>query len=210
MCRRFLICGVPASGKTEICRRILTKRRNWIGVNFGQLMIDAGRDRSYLKQSDGLFGISHDRRLDLQHTALEELGKKCGNKVKTVCLIEGHLLVEQPDRFFPGIIPSHEHVKTAHLSGIGVISVAPADIKNRRARSSNYSRFSDREEFIAKHVDLTEKVASYFSFSIGIPFFVISNPGDGDPNEAINQVADRCIRTVENICNELGPERIEQ
>lgn len=195
---RILVCGVPATGKSDICDEV-AKREGWENVNFADLMYQLGQRRGLITRREDLASLGTKARNQLQNRTLLELDDVTARAgADKVCLIEGHLLVEQNNRYVPGIVVTPAHLEAAQIAGVAVIKSAVEDIIERR-KSPRYSRNNKDKNFIEKHIVLTESAAAAFALIAGAPLFIIENNNIPAPASGVDGAAEKLMRVITEL-----------
>jgi adenylate kinase len=195
----FLICGVPAAGKTTVCD-IAKEKERWSVLNFADEMVKF-RTQEYpdFSRAD-LHRLALEERKALQGSALHEIKKQINRGHPT--LIQSHIVVEYNKTFVPGLILD-ETLANLHVRGVFVIEAPASDIVGRRERSAKYADYSKDTEFVAQHMRYTDIAALSLAFKACCPFAKIKNPAvsaSGGVHPAASELVDR----VNSLLSELN------
>ena len=108
------------------------------------------------------------------------------------------MLVEQNNRYVPGIVVTPAHLEAAQIAGVAVIKSAVEDIIERR-KSPRYSRNNKDKNFIEKHIVLTESAAAAFALIAGAPLFIIENNNIPAPASGVDGAAEKLMRVITEL-----------
>jgi adenylate kinase len=191
----FLICGVPAAGKSTVCE-IAAEREKWSVLNFADEMLEFKRQEDPEFSRADLHGLMVEERKALQGSTLHEIKKKLNRGHPT--LIQSHVVVEFKENIFiPGLILD-ENIANLHVKGVFVLESRAEDIVERRTQNAKYAGYSKDSAFIAQHMQYTNMAALGLAFKASCPFAIIPNPQWKNPGE-IHPAASELVDHINSI-----------
>lgn len=173
---RIMVTGVPGVGKTTICKNPRVGDYGLLVQTFGELMLLQGREQNLIHNSSDLAKISLEIRQKLQSSAVDRI---LHDAQSLPIVIDGHLLVDTPTGFVPGL--PHQCVYNLDLTAIIILTAPATDIVLRRENNrAKYERLngSGGPERIELHQDLLIKASLQYALLSGASLECIPNRQD--------------------------------
>jgi len=161
----IMVTGIPGVGKTTISKNPLVGDIGVLVQTFGELMLFKGKELGLVQTGAELAKIPLHIRQKLQMMAAERIL----NDAKSMpVVIDGHLLVDTPTGFVPGL--PYECVTSLGLSAIIILTAPASDILSRRENNkAKYQLMNGRSgiDRIAFHEELLVKASLQYAILSG-------------------------------------------
>jgi adenylate kinase len=172
----IMVTGIPGVGKTTISKNPLVGDIGVLVQTFGELMLFKGKELGLVQTGAELAKIPLHIRQKLQMMAAERIL----NDAKSMpVVIDGHLLVDTPTGFVPGL--PYECVTSLGLSAIIILTAPASDILSRRENNkAKYQLMNGRSgiDRIAFHEELLVKASLQYAILSGASLECIPNDQD--------------------------------
>lgn len=185
MLSRIAVTGVPGVGKTSVSQDPRIIDAGLAVINYGNLMLLKGRQLGLVSNSSDLKTLNLAARTKLQSEVIRTLDEESSG---LGLLIDGHLIVDTPSGFIPGI--KWGYLPLLRLSGLTLLIADPTEVVSRRKKNpSKYEMMPrwDVEEHVRIHQDILFAASIQYSLHFHFPCSFIRNP-DGKREAAVWEV----------------------
>lgn len=173
--------GIPGVGKTTVVKGVVSGYRGAKLVNFGTLMLEAGRSLGWVRDRDEIRKMKVERQRRLQKLAATKVSRMQGRAI----VVDTHLFIRTGEGFWPGL--PFEVVRAMKPTNLVLVEASPADIAKRRAADATRYRDSVTLEGLAEELQLARGFLAACSTITGAPMLMVTN-AEGKQAETVRDV----------------------
>ena len=178
---RVVVLGIPGVGKTSVVDGVVSGYRGAILVNFGTLMLEAGRSLGWVKNRDEIRKMKVEKQRRLQKVAATKISRMRGRAV----VVDTHLFIRTKEGFWPGL--PFDVVRAMKPTHLVLVEAAPEDIARRRSKDATRYRDEVTVEGLAEELQLARGFLTVSSTITGAPMLIVANE-EGRLEDAIMKV----------------------
>lgn len=166
---RVVVVGIPGVGKTTLVELLVSGSKGAKLVNFGTVMLEAGRSLKWIKDRDELRKMPIEKQRRLQKVAAARIAGIKGGMV----VIDTHLFIRTDEGLWPGL--PFEVVRAMRPTHLVLVEATPEEIAKRRASDRSRYRDSLALESLAEELGLARSFLTASSTLTGAPMSIVWN-----------------------------------
>jgi len=166
-----LFTGVPGVGTSTIIKTMQKRGKiPFTFINFGDIMLNLGTSKGYVKDRDHIRKLPVRRQKELQLLSAVDIQERSSE----LYLVDTHCTVKTPDGYLPGFPKAV--LDQLSPDAIIVVEANPKEVLERRSLDKARKRDEDTEEKISEHQAINRMAAITYATFVGAPVLMIQNP----------------------------------
>ncbi len=177
-----VVTGTPGAGKTTVLNKALEKVKDYVVVNYGDVMLEVAKSEGLVEHRDEMRKLPLETQRRIQKTAARKIAEMAKEKK---IIVDTHCSIKTPKGYLPGL-PKWvlEELKP---DIIVLIEAYPEEIAGRRASDETRIRDAESVEKIKEHQEMNRAIAMAYAMFTGATVKIVENH-DNKLEEAVDDL----------------------